>query len=76
MAVTVHMQILYKILSKTFKSSARQTFQNPHFSNTLARLTAEFCVEKGQMIIQKVKIYLFLNSTKMKAKKNQTTSNL
>ena len=27
------------------------------------------------MIIQKAKIYLFLNSTKMKAKKSQTTAN-
>ena len=47
------------------------------FFSTLARLAAEhwhFCVEKGQMIIQKAKIHLFLNSTKMNAKKSQTTS--
>ena len=48
------------------------------FSSTLARFKAEhwhFCVEKGQMIIQKAKNHLFLNSTKMKVKKSQKTPN-
>ena len=58
----------------------RWTFHNPYsFRSTLIGITAEhwhFCAEKEQRTIQKATIHLFLNSTKMKVKKSQTSYNL